>query len=524
MNHDKPEDLMAVYKKQLVKQYDGNILIEALPEIMDFKQIARALTSKPVFSTDEKQLPEHIRAASLSRIFSYFQPLSIHVEYADKIGRMIRDGYISRRPKPVREQLTPEELAEHTKSVRDSDVFDCVASAGVLGMSGMGKTTTTNKILSMYPQQIIHGRPYNLTQVVWVKIDCPSKGSMKKLCTSFFQAIDDILETEYARLYYKLSIDDLLAKMADVAARHYVGLFVIDEIQHLVKAKGTGDRAMLNFLVTMNNVVKVPVLLIGTPTAKVLLQKEFRQARRMDGIGGIYWKRLGKGDYWDFFIKGLWKYNWLKNDVPLTQELSDVLYEESQGIIDVVLKIFLAAQYRAILDESETITPELIRFAAQHDIPNMRETIDAIKANPAMAEKAHGDVTAATMEDIVSSVRNSMPSKIQSDDESGQTSILGRAVSTLMSMDIPETYAVREVSDLLKKSPDMAMKNIVGKVIESYDKLMKFQNQPKRKEDKPELLKIRDTAEAKGLPVYDALKEHGLIKNPSEDFELGAKD
>jgi translation elongation factor EF-Tu-like GTPase len=91
-------------------------------------------------------------------------------------------------------------------------------------------------------------------------------------------------------------------------------------------------------------------------------------------------------------------------------------------------------------------------------------------------------------------------------------------------MDIPETYAVREVSDLLKKSPDMAMKNIVGKVIESYDKLMKFQNQPKRKEDKPELLKIRDTAEAKGLPVYDALNEHGLIKNPSEDFELGAKD
>ena len=44
----------------------------------------------------------------------------------------------------------------------------------------------------------------------------------------------------------------------------------------------------------------------------------------------------------------LWDYQWTKKEVPLTPEISDIMYEESQGIIDIAVKLYAMAQIRAI--------------------------------------------------------------------------------------------------------------------------------------------------------------------------------
>jgi uncharacterized protein related to proFAR isomerase len=525
MSNIHPSGEIAVYKPQLVKQYQGNKLIEALPELMGRKQIAKALAHKPAFTVDEKEYPFHIREASMSRIFEYFQPLGAHLEYASKLGLMIRNGYIGRRMNPARDLMTKEELNEYMSAMSEVAIFDCVKSAATIGMSGMGKTSTTERILNLYPQLIIHERPYNTYQVVWVKLDCPVRGSLKSLCLRFFNAMDKILDTKYEQMYQSKSLDIMLSMMADVADRHYLGLIVIDEIQHLVGAKGTGERDMLNFLVTMNNVVKVPVLLIGTPNARKLLGLDFRQCRRMDGENLPDWKRIPNDKHWKFFVEGFWRLNWLRGEQELTQELIDAFHKESQGIIDVVLKLYAAAHYRAMLTKTEKITEEDIEFVAKNNIPNMRKIINALKVDPEMAEKMYGDVTAATVGQVYESVRNSCDvSELVSGDTDAGNTLIGKAVAILLTLDVPANYAERLVIEAVKKNPDIEAIKLVDKVFASYEKLTKSKKVTNSRADKPELLEYLSIAKEQDCSVDYALKSDGLIKSPMEDFDMGIDD
>ena len=60
-------------------------------------------------------------------------------------------------------------------------------------------------ILSLYPQVIRHaayrGEPMPLTQIVWLKLDCPHDSSRGELCYRFFKAVDDCVGTTYFDQY-----------------------------------------------------------------------------------------------------------------------------------------------------------------------------------------------------------------------------------------------------------------------------------------------------------------------------------
>lgn len=62
-------------------------------------------------------------------------------------------------------------------------------------------------------------------------------------------------------------------------------------------------------------------------------------------------------------MENLWKYQWLREDVPLNQEFVDAFYHESAGIIDRVVSLYEAAQINAIFSETDTkekFAPEFI--------------------------------------------------------------------------------------------------------------------------------------------------------------------
>ena len=67
----------------------------------------------------------------------------------------------------------------------------------------------------------------------------------------------------------------------------------------------------------------------------------------------------------DLVTQGLWKYQWTDKKVELDQEFIDVMYEESQGISDIAIKLFMLTQWRALDKEIESVTPGLIRSVAK---------------------------------------------------------------------------------------------------------------------------------------------------------------
>ena len=161
--------------------------------------------------------------------------------------------------------------------------------------------------------------------------NCPFDGSLKGLCIEFFHKVDDLLGTDYHKKFGvgRNTVDTMLSVMSQIARNTALGVLVIDEIQHLSSTKSGGDEKMLNFFVTLVNTIGVPTVLIGTTKALSVLQSEFRQARRGSGQGDMIWERLSKDKSWELIINAFWDYQWTKKEVPLTPELSDVLYEES---------------------------------------------------------------------------------------------------------------------------------------------------------------------------------------------------
>lgn len=143
----------------------------------------------------------------------------------------------------------------------------------------------------------------------------------------------------------KRTTDTLLSIMSQICRNIGLGLLIIDEIQHLSMAKSGGADKMLNFFTTLVNVVGVPVVLLGTMAARNILQSDFRMARRnLACDGNVIWDRLKNDENWELLIGTLWQYQYTKYHTELTKEISDLIYYESQGIIDIAIKIFSMAQ------------------------------------------------------------------------------------------------------------------------------------------------------------------------------------
>ena len=394
------EVMDATYRDPVVSRYRGNPVIEALPEILSAERAADLMSFYPERQPDAHKLPAEIRMHLIMDALHFFEPLPVHIDIEQRISRVVRDGYVGRNPASTNEWR---DLDRRVTSIQSGRVIPLRTSSmngfSVVGIPGIGKTTGVERVLQLYPQVIRHqnykGVLFNRIQLVWLKLTCPHDGSIKSLCLDFFREVDAVLGTNYMRDYAgtgRRTVDELIPAMARVAGIHCLGLFAIDEIQHLNQAKSGGAERMLNFFLQLMNTLGVPVLLIGTYGALPVLSRELRQIRRCAGQGDLIWDRMANDGIWTLFVESLWRYQYTATPVPLNKELSDCIYEESAGIVDFAGKLFLLAQVRAITAGTEKITPQIIRSVAS----------DSLKlAQPALRAIRTGDMRAvATMTDL----------------------------------------------------------------------------------------------------------------------------
>ncbi len=202
-----------------------------------------------------------------------------------------------------------------------------------------------------------------------------------------FKEIDRLLGTNYFKKFgsTRNSEDYMLAQVAQLAHTHHLGMLVIDEMQNLVNARRSKDD-LLNFLVKMDNIIGVPVIRVGTNEASPILQGNFRNARRGTGEGGVLWDRMKQEDEdewgeWQFFVEGMWQYQWTAKYTELMDEIYDALYFETQGIIDLVVKLFKMVQWRAIAEGGdEIITVDLIHEVAKEGLYLVKPMLDSIRS------------------------------------------------------------------------------------------------------------------------------------------------
>lgn len=390
----------AEYKTdRLISMYRHNPLIEALPAINTLDDIISEIKYHPQYSKEDRELPTEVRLHAVQTLSDFIEPTTNQVDTEFRFSRMIRHGYVSRNPIDAKwkQQLRmgfPEGGLAALETEYKPVLRSTAAGFAMIGVSGVGKTTALETTLLLYPQVIEHARyddkPFPFSQIVWIKLDCPSDGSLKGLCLNYLQAYDRLLNTNYRKQFRNYTVDQLVPEMGLLAFSHGLGVIVIDEIQRLSSAKSGGAQRMLDFFVELINTIGVPVVLCGTFSAMNLLSENFASARRVEGQGDMFWWNYAKDEEWDEFIRTLWTFQWTKSETPLTEKLSQVMYDESQGIPDIAVKLYMFAQWSAMVTQTkeEKITVSLLRQVAKDNLRLSRKFLDALKSkNPDLLSK-----------------------------------------------------------------------------------------------------------------------------------------
>lgn len=378
----------AEYKSQLIEEFKDNPFIEVLPDLMTKEDIINELSYKVKMNKEEIEYIKELKVSILSRIYKVFQPLPIHIDIWNMIHSLIRQGYIARNPfNPIYKKYLNSIGSKINKKYYNLDAnetFRTTTQCGTLiGVSGMGKTTTVQRVLSKIPQVIVHkeykGINFTQIQVTWLKLEAPANGSIKALTLQFFDKLDNLLGTNNMERYVSkyLSVDAMIPILGQLSNNIGLGLLVIDELQHLDKKA----KEVMNYLVTLMNSFGVPILLIGTPASYGMLQQEMRIARRVSGNGAIVFNQMKNDKEFEIFLKGIWKYQWIRKKVKLTKEMIDIFYDKTQGVSDLVVKLFVNIQKRAIESGREEITIELIDKVWDREFKLVNPMVEAIKSN-----------------------------------------------------------------------------------------------------------------------------------------------
>lgn len=375
------------YHPQTNPVYRGNPLIEALPRPWSVPELINLLKQYPDFDPSHRELPVEDRLDMLENVAQVFQPLNEHITLYRRLSRTLRGGYVGRSVF----DLPTMARTEQRLGGRQSRPQGRALARGfyLIGMSGMGKTTSTEAMLNLYPRVIWHGtyqgQPVMRAQIPWLKLECPYDGSTRALCFAFFATLDQLLGTNYYTIYAgngTATVTKMQIYMAFLCDLLNIGLLVIDEIQHLNRAKSGGAAAMLNFFVSLSNSIRTPVVLIGTYHAFDMFTGEFRQMRRGIRQGNIIWRRMQKdAPSWQSLLKGLWKYQYVRRPASLSPELNETLYYVTQGVTELVVIAFLLAQERAITEGLESITPSLIYSVAADSMEIAYKPLHDLRTN-----------------------------------------------------------------------------------------------------------------------------------------------
>ena len=444
----------AEYLEQDIIEFKNNPFIESLPPLSDFRKLGTQLTVRPPYSREERFLPDEVRLMLTQRVVQFHQPSDIDIDLASRLARCIRWGYINRNPFSG---IYAAHLADGYVEASAQTGINYAGSYhantygfAIIGVSGIGKSITVERILSLYPQVVEHteynGIPLVTKQVVWLKVDCPCDGTLKGLCSEFFRELDRLLGTDYLTLYTRrrTTLDRMLSAIAQLVYVHNVGLIVFDELQHLGAAsKGTSETA-LNFFVTLVNTTGVPVVMMGTPKILSILQKEFQQAKRGSGQGDLLWPRMRPGEAWDLFVESMWDYQYTKENITLSRSFIDALYEESQGIPFLAVHIYKLMQEDAILSGKENFHEKDIARIAGEKLGLTKPMREAIKRGHDLDVRRFVDISDFKAADYVKCCGISRSDTAVDPAGAGcvpKTAVLDEAVVTLMRLGLSHNNA-----------------------------------------------------------------------------------
>ena len=358
----------AEYAAAILPEHRGNPLIESLPRKVSGEELVRELSVYPPHSEEEQKLPAFERVEYLSRLKELRQPVPLYLDFYRAIEIAIKEGYSSKNPFSPTTQNYLHYASNQRPEVMPRTGFFKPRGTGItiIGESGVGKTCMIEQVLNCFPDVILHqeydDQLLNFQQVVWIKIDCPDDSSVRALCHKILSELD--LKMGQPQTKPASTIALLLGQIETRIKSSFLGILVIDEMQNLNTAKAGGADRLLSFLHNLVNNLGIPILFCANPPFDKYLAKTLKAARRAESSGYYNVDLMDNDETWELFIESLWELQWTSKTTPLLKELSDKLFQLSIGNMDLAVRIFREAQRCVIGSPDESITIEVLEYAA----------------------------------------------------------------------------------------------------------------------------------------------------------------
>ena len=352
-------------------EYDkeqGNPFLEALPELLGKTEFTERMESEIHFPYDLNKKTPQERRTYLTELSTWFQPMDYMYSLYDMLYRAMATTYQTKTVVESVKQLNEIYMDFRTGKERTLSYSTQAYSGAVLGVPGIGKTSTIQRCLSTMPQVIVHTKykeqPFYTKQINYLIVECPSDCSVKTLAFTILSASDRAIGSEYFTQAANQSIaaSAISTKLKIICMNHHIGLIVIDEIQNAIQTatRNKQTRPLIKFLVELTNETSTGICFCGTLEAEELFLKQEHLKRRTRGL------RLLPLKYdmtYRKFITTLFEYQATLQKAELTEKLMKQIYDLSAGIPAYIVKIFQEAQTQAILSGKEKITYEAIKQA-----------------------------------------------------------------------------------------------------------------------------------------------------------------
>lgn len=383
----------AIYRDELNPSYAGNPYIEALPALPDDKALAKALMHLPAFDPQERLMDASYRIQRLDTLRHVLVALPRVVRLARAMLKMLVTGYGPRRPYSAANNKTVQELYALQQSGKFTSVRETELAAqhsmSLIGASGCGKSFTLRHIAGMLPKAIYHEK-LGKWQLPFIFLEMSYDGeSVHTMASGLFKEYDRLLpDGRLTELYMErkgMNAEQRLAKALSIAHELGVGQIIVDEgqnqrtigndpVRRLRKSASVNavknETPLTKLLITASNTSHIPMVFSGTLEMQNTMGGRFTIARRMSGRGSAVWEPLdryacdanGKQTTSEFevLLRALFRYQWMRQPIEFSPEWADVFHEQTQGIPDIVVKLFESAQEAAIASGKETLTPELV--------------------------------------------------------------------------------------------------------------------------------------------------------------------
>jgi len=373
--------IKATYNETDIPQYCGNPLLEALPIKKSKLDEIKDLSISADWPASIELLDEQSKIFTLDSIQTVFQPIPQTLELKDSIDRLIRAGYVNRNP-----------LAR-------SEDFSQPPSIAIIGISGIGKSTTISRILSTYEQVIYHdeykSQPLKTTQIVWLKLNTPFDGSLKSLLFEFYSEIDLLLQTNYYERFIKnrATTDVMMHSIFKVSQSCNLGVILIDEVQHLENVSNKNRMMIMNFFVNLSNTAGVPIIYVSTPSGIGILRQDFRQARRMvSAMDSLIWDTHDNDETWELLVKSLMRYQITHEKTVCDTAILDAFHRASGGIVDILKKVYISSQILAMRRGFDRVNPLIIKESARRTLKLIEPMMRAIESQNPFEALLYSDI------------------------------------------------------------------------------------------------------------------------------------